>query len=99
VQAGVEYKWNSLGKTNFFGEYRHDDPGSNVSASGVLRTQGAGINFWTAGAIQHIDSADMMLYVLYQHADGNFEANLTSGLTNVQIDRFEQVRAGVRYAF
>ena len=99
VQAGVEYKWNSLGKTNFFGEYRHDDPGSNVSASGVLRTQGADINFWTAGAIQHIDSAEMMLYVLYQHADGNFEANLTSGLTNVQIDRFQQVRAGVRYAF
>ncbi|HVX37918.1 MAG TPA: porin [Hyphomicrobium sp.] len=99
VQAGVEYKWNSLGKTNIFGEYRHDDPGSNVSASGVLRTQGAEINFWTAGAIQHLDSADAMLYLLYQHADGNVEANLTSGLTNVQINQFQQVIAGVRYAF
>lgn len=99
VQAGVEYKWNSLGKTNIFGEYRHDDPGSNVAASGVLRTQSADINFWTAGAIQHLESADAMLYLLYQHADGNVEANLTSGLTNVQINQFQQVIAGVRYAF
>lgn len=58
VQAGVEYKWNSLGKTNFFGEYRHDDPGSNVSAPVVLRTQSADVDFWTAGVIQHIESAD-----------------------------------------
>jgi predicted porin len=99
VQAGVEYKWNSLGKTNFFGEYRHDDPGSNVAASGVLRTQSADINFWSAGAIQYLDAADTMVYLLYQHADGDIEANLTGGLTNVQIDAFQQIIAGVRFAF
>jgi hypothetical protein len=99
VQAGIEHKWNSLGKTNFFGEYRHDDPGSNLNASGELRTQGADINFLSAGAIQYIEAADAMLYLLYQHADGDLEANLASGLTNVQIDSFQQVIGGVRIAF
>jgi hypothetical protein len=100
IQAGIEHKWNSLGKTNFFGEYRHDNPGSNVAASGALRTQHADINFWTAGAIQYIEAADAMLYLLYQHADGDVEANLAdSGLTNVRIDPFQQVIGGVRIAF
>ena len=57
---------------------------------------------WAAiarGADQPSPTADAMLYLLYQHADGNVEANLTSGLTNVQINQFQQVIAGVRYAF
>ena len=41
VQAGIEQKWLSLGKTNFFGQYRHDDAGSNLTAGGALRTQEA----------------------------------------------------------
>jgi predicted porin len=100
VQAGIEHKWLSLGKTNFFGEYRHDDAGSNLNSSGTLRTKGADISFLSAGAIQHIDAADAMLYVLYQHADGDVVANLTTGgLTNLQIDTFQQVIAGMRIAF
>ncbi len=100
MQAGIEHKWLSLGKTNFFGEYRHDDAGSNLTASGTLRTQGADINFWSAGAIQHIEAAEAMLYLLYQHADGDVDANLTAGgLTNLQIDTFQQVIAGMRIAF
>jgi hypothetical protein len=100
VQAGIENKWNSLGKTNFFGEYRHDDPGSNVSAtSGALKTQSADVNFWTAGAIQYLEAADAMLYLLYQHADGNVEANLGGTLSNVEIDAFQQVIGGMRIAF
>jgi predicted porin len=99
VQAGIEHKWLSLGKTNFFGEYRHDDAGSNLSASGVLRTQGADIDFWSAGAIQHLEAADAMLYLLYQHADGNVLANVGGSIDNVQIDSFQQVIAGMRIAF
>ena len=100
VQAGIEHKWLSLGKTNFFGEFRHDDPGSNLTAAGALRTQNADIDFWSAGAIQYLEGADAMLYLLYQHADGDIEANLNAGgLTNVQIDTFQQVIAGMRIAF
>jgi hypothetical protein len=100
VQAGIEHKWLSLGKTNFFGEFRHDDPGSNLTSTGALRTQSADIDFWSAGAIQYLEGADAMLYLLYQHADGDIEANLNvGGLTNVQIDTFQQVIAGMRIAF
>ncbi len=31
LQGGIEKKWFALGKTNFFGEYRRDEAGSNVS--------------------------------------------------------------------
>jgi hypothetical protein len=100
VQAGIEHKWLSLGKTNFFGEYRRDDAGSNLTATGALRTQGAGVNFLSAGVIQHVEAAEAMLYLLYQHAGGDVEANLaTGGLTNLQIDAFQQVIAGMRIAF
>jgi len=91
----MEFSW----KDQLFWQYRHDDPGSNLNASGELRTQGADINFLSAGAIQYIKAADAMLYLLYQHADGDLEANLASGLTNVQIDSFQQVIGGVRIAF
>ena len=38
----------SLGKTNIFGEYRHDDAGSNPG-----KTVGASINFWQADHPEH----------------------------------------------
>jgi len=100
VQAGIEHKWLSLGKTNFFGQYRHDDAGSDLTAGGALRTQEGNVDFWTVGAIQHLEAADAMLYVIYQHADGDVVANVTnSGLANVEFDTLQQVVAGMRIAF
>ena len=29
IQPGIEQKWFPIGKTTIFGEYRHDDAGSN----------------------------------------------------------------------
>ena len=40
VQPGIEHKWLPLGTTTIFGEYRHDDPGSNPD-----KTVDASINF------------------------------------------------------
>ena len=100
MQAGIEQKWFSLGKTNFFGQYRHDDAGSDLTAGGALRTQEGNVDFWTLGAIQHLEAADAMLYVIYQHADGDVVANVTnSGLANVEFDTLQQVVAGMRIAF
>lgn len=62
---GIERKWWSLGKTNIFGEYRHDDAGANPG-----KTIGASINFWQAGIVQNIEAADTSLYLVYEHADG-----------------------------
>ena len=53
IQPGIERKFFSLGKTNIFGEYRHDDAGSNPG-----KTVGASINFWQAGIIQNVEAAD-----------------------------------------
>ena len=33
IQAGIEQKWNSLGKTNIFAEYREDDVGLSQAAA------------------------------------------------------------------
>jgi hypothetical protein len=49
IQPGIEHKWLPLGKTNIFGEYRHDDPGSNPG-----KTVDASINFWQGGVVQNI---------------------------------------------
>lgn len=99
VQAGIEQKWLSLGKTNFFGQYRRDDAGSNLNASGVLRTQSGNVNFWTLGGIQYLEAADAMLYLIYQHADGDVDANFTHGVSNVELATLQQVIGGVRIAF
>jgi hypothetical protein len=71
IQPGIEHKWLSLGKTNIFGTYRHDDAGSTPGSSATGdKTVGASVNFWQAGIIQNIEAADMSFYVVYQHVDG-----------------------------
>ncbi|WP_045836069.1 porin [Hyphomicrobium sp. 99] len=66
IQPGIEQKWFSLGKTNIFAEYRHDDAGSNPG-----RTVSSSVNFWQGGIIQYIDAAELSLYAVYEHADGD----------------------------
>lgn len=38
VQAGIERKFNSLGKTTIYGEYEHYDTGAGISGSGLTAT-------------------------------------------------------------
>ena len=73
IQPGIEQKWLPLGKTNIFGEYRHDDAGSNPG-----KTVSSNVDFWQAGVVQYIDAAEMSLYVVYEHADGAIEGNVAS---------------------
>jgi hypothetical protein len=93
VQGGIETKWWSLGKTNVFGSYRHDAPGSNVT-NGVLRTEYGDVNYIAGGVAQYLDNAETMLYLLYQHADGNVQIADTQGRTT--LDSFDQVVAGAK---
>jgi hypothetical protein len=74
LQPGIERKFFSLGKTNIFGEYRHDDAGSNPG-----KTISSNVDFWQAGIIQNIEAADASLYLVYEHADGDVTG---STLTN-----------------
>jgi hypothetical protein len=99
---GVEHKWLSLGKTNFFAEYRHDSAGSNVTG-GVLRTQDGDVNFWSGGVAQYLDNAETMLYLVYQHADGNvgvLDSDLAgAGVIDTKLDTLQQVIGGVKVNF
>jgi hypothetical protein len=91
LQPGIERKWFSLGKTNIFGEYRHDDAGTNPG-----KTQSASINFWQAGIIQNVEAADTSLYLVYQHADG--DVTLTNNTSN-SLDAFQEIITGVKINF
>ena len=93
-------KFFSLGKTNIFGEYRHDDAGSNPG-----KTVGASINFWQAGIIQNIEAADTSLYVVYQHADGDISGNAVTAAASAaptgktSLDSFQEVITGAKINF
>lgn len=91
IQPGIETKWFALGKTNIFGEYRHDDAGSNPG-----KTVRSSIDFWQAGIIQNIEAADTSLYVVFEHADGDVTLP-TTGLT--PLDAFHEVIAGAKINF
>jgi predicted porin len=100
LQSGIEHKWFDLGKTNVFGEYRHDDAGSNPG-----KTVGASVNFWQGGIIQNIEAADMSLYVVCQHADGFIIGNKTTNtnkfapIGRTDLDAFQEVITGAKINF
>ena len=104
LQAGIERKLNALGKTTFWGEFRHDDIGAHagkiafdeVGGLGALMA-GSEIEFWGIGANQAIDAAAMDMYIAYR----NFSADvLTSptgekaGATRTEIQDFQQLLVG-----
>jgi predicted porin len=97
VQGGVEKKWFALGKTNFFGEYRSDDAGSNVNGSGTLVTQSANVNYWAIGGAQEFSAASAMLYLVYQHVDGDVTLGTDTSATDLQ--SMQQVIGGMKITF
>jgi len=66
IQSGIERKWLPFGNTNVFGEYRKDDVGESASADG------SDIKYWAGGVAQKFDSADLTLYAVYRHYEGEF---------------------------
>ena len=100
IQPGIERKFFSLGKTNIFGEYRHDDAGSNPG-----KTVGASIDFWQAGIIQNVEAADTSFYVVYQHADGDISGNAVTAAASAaptgktSLDSFQEVITGAKINF
>ncbi len=109
IQGGIEKKWLPLGKTNFFGEYRRDEAGSNVNfvtpkggdPTQTTVTDSANVNFWAVGAAQNIEAAEMTLYLVYQHTDGDVYGTGVSGLADGKTDihSLQQVIAGAKINF
>ena len=90
IQAGIERKWLPLGKTNIFGEYRHDDVGFRGS-----KADSSEFDFWAAGVVQNLEAADMSLYAQYRHFEGDF----TKGATKTNLDDFDMVITGAKINF
>ena len=101
VQAGIEQKFNSLGKTTVFGEYRHDDRGSNIGSTvgagfGGGFIQSGDVDFFAAGVVQEVDAASTLFSLVYRHAEGDFT---TSKNNNFELDDFDMVIAGAKINF
>lgn len=104
VQAGIERKFFSLGKTTIFGEYRKDEGGTPeatrrltnaaVGTGGDIRS--SDIDFYAAGIVQNIDAAAMDLYVIYRHAEGDVT---TFNGDKTGVDDFDVVISGARIQF
>lgn len=98
LQVGIERKYFALGKTNIFAEMREDDAGSNLGkfSTGTNFVKNSDIEFWAAGVVQNIEAADMSLYVVYRHAEGDFvdSAGVKRGL-----DDFDMVISGAKINF
>ncbi len=97
LQGGIENKWIPLGKTNFFGEYRRDEAGSNVSGTGSLVTQGANVNTWAVGGAQNFEAAEMTMYLVYQHVEGDVTIGHDTSATDIHA--MQQVIAGAKINF
>jgi predicted porin len=89
VQAGIERKWLPLGKTNIFGEYRHDEVGL------TSKSDSADLDMWAAGTVQEIAAADMVLYAFYRNYSGEF----ADGGAAQDLDDFQMVITGAKIKF
>jgi predicted porin len=83
VEAGIQQKWNHLGKTTLFGQYYQYTGGGitqNVNGADPINTFGntaqifsSEVDMWGLGVMQKIDAADMKLYALYRHYEFDLE--------------------------
>jgi hypothetical protein len=53
------------------------------------------LNFWAAGVAQNIENADMTLYALYRH----YEGDVTKAAVTANLDAFDMVITGAKINF
>jgi predicted porin len=92
IQGGVERKFFDLGKTNVFAEYRNNDSGRTV---GALSSD---VDFWAGGVAQNFESAELTLYAVYRHYEGEIVA-LTAGNPRRELEDFDIVITGGKINF
>jgi hypothetical protein len=99
IEAGIEQKWSSLGKTTLFGQYYDMNGGANANRDfecdtcGVAGTDidatilGSELTMYGGGIVQGIDAAAMSVYLYYRHyeTDYDLEAVATPGLEDLDI--------------
>lgn len=91
VQAGIEQRWNALGTTTIFGEYRKDDVGA------TSKVFGSDLDHYGAGIVQNIDAAAMDVYAIYRRSDGDYQAAM--GGPDIELEEFDLLIMGGRIKF
>ena len=72
IQGGINRRWNDLGKTILYVDYRNADDaavgtsGTNFVGNNATISDSEG-EAWGFGAVQKIDNAAMELYIDYKH--------------------------------
>jgi len=89
VQGGIERKWIPLGKTNIFAEYRQEESGVHSASDS------ASLDFWATGIGQNIENANMTIYGVYRHFDGE----LANGAITTKLDALDMLIAGAKINF
>ncbi|MDX2288460.1 MAG: porin [Hyphomicrobiaceae bacterium] len=102
VQAGLQQKWTTLGKSTIYGEYYRGEFGTptRLNDDGLVRGRQVGgldissseVDMWGFGFNQTIDAAAMDLFIGYR----NYEADVTleDGSTAAGLQDFQAVLAG-----
>ncbi len=110
AKIGWIAKLNSLGPTAFYGEYGRfedfvtviDDAALVTSLGpGAARITGNEADVWGAGVVQHIESAEMQLYLGYRRHGTHFDLVGPGGdaVGTLGLEDFHTVLAGSKIAF
>ncbi len=102
VQAGIERKWISLGKTTVYGEYAEFNTGAGITGAGTVATfsgidatrtrqVGSDISYWGLGINQHLEAAAMDLYLAYRHHEGDVTLGAAADLSDTASYSFESL--------
>lgn len=113
LEAGIQQKWNHLGKTTLFGQYYHYEGGNIDQTVDELDPinplgedafiAGSEVQYWGIGAMQKIDAAAMKLYVLYRHF--TFDATLmakedaAAAVASRPLNDFDVIMTGAEIKF
>jgi predicted porin len=106
IQAGIQRKWNPLGKTTVYGEYFEGEFGkssdTNPASPDPLPAGYTNVNIassevtvWGAAAIQSIDAAALDLYIAYRH----YEADVNGLPAGLSVQDFDTVFSGAKISF
>ena len=82
-KAGIFQRFNSLGKTAFYGEYGQYndmfyDDGAVAAGLGAAVIDGSEATVWGAGVVQYIDAAAMQVFLAYRHHELEIDTNLAA---------------------
>lgn len=103
AKLGWIAKVSALGSTAFYGEYGHFTDYVSVSGDGAgalgfnptnSRILGNDVDVWGLGVVQHIEAAEMQLYLGYRQHSADFDVLDNGATASVNVDDMQTFVAG-----